>query len=363
MARTPGVRRLYATGQYSQKELGDMFGMSAQTVSTLVGPQRISVAALKAIKPEIRRLYVEGNHTLAEIAAVFDIGISSVHNAQTSESRKTRRRLEQGRRSARHDAMGEDWKTGDYTLDQLSEKWDCTRTAISIGLKEAGTSGRDKQYMHKRIRELYAAGQTHKALAKRYGYSEHWIARLIWKASDAPERTCPQCGTRFRPKRNACLFCKTDCRIQHKVEKICAVCAKSYRTNHRRQRTCSPKCNGVWRKIQSIDRGLKLRELRRAGCSDALISRKTGSRLSTIVTACARGRRGTYLAAIEALNKHSGEVELSPAAQSVVGWAWGVLTKEGLHHYMRTRINSSQRPMTKVVRLDYDVSSESTAHD
>lgn len=344
ITREQAVRRLYATGQYTQKEIGTMFGMCALTVSTLVGPQRISVAAMTAIKPEIRRLYVEGNHTGVEIAALFGISTSAVSHAQTPEARETRRGLEQARRSARHDAMGQDWKTGDYTLDQLSEKWDCTRNAITIGLKEAGTTGKDKQYMHRRIRELYAAGQSREALAERYGVSEHWIARLIWKASDAPQRTCrfSQCGNQFRPKRRNHLFCKTHCKVQHKrLEKVCPVCVQSFRTNYPRQRTCSPKCNGVWLKIQSIDGGLRLRELKRAGITDALIIRETGFSLSAITATCGRGRRGTYLAAIEALKKHSGEVGLSPAAQSVVGWAWGVLTREGLDRHVRTQITSS----------------------
>jgi hypothetical protein len=73
------IRRLHATGQRSQTELGEMFRVSARAISTNArgethGQSKLTEDDVR----EIRRLYATGKYTMAKLAKIFGVSNSTI---------------------------------------------------------------------------------------------------------------------------------------------------------------------------------------------------------------------------------------------------------------------------------------------
>ena len=104
-----------------------------------------------------------------------------------------------------------------------------------------------------RARELYAQGVSRQGIATRLGASRSAVTK--WTADmPVPEKPCPVCNERFRPKRTNQRYCSEKCsrhqdyevwKAEHKSpppERPCEGCGESFQPHHTGHHYCSPKC-------------------------------------------------------------------------------------------------------------------------
>ena len=114
-----------------------------------------------------------------------------------------------------------------------------------------------------RARKLYAQGVSRQMIATRLGASRSAVTK--WTADmPVPEKPCPVCNKRFRPKRTNQRYCSAKCsrhqdyevwKKQHTSpppERPCEVCGKRFQPrNDPRQLHCSKKCRDKVRNHQN----------------------------------------------------------------------------------------------------------------
>ena len=104
-----------------------------------------------------------------------------------------------------------------------------------------------------RARELYAQGISRQVIAARLDASRSAVTK--WTADmPAPEKPCPVCNERFRPKRTNQRYCSGKCsrRQDYEVwkdkntsppaERACEGCGQSFQPNHSGHRFCTRQC-------------------------------------------------------------------------------------------------------------------------
>lgn len=76
-----------------------------------------------------------------------------------------------------------------------------------------------------------------------------WAAKEAAKRDPKPDRTCRQCGVRYRPRAHNQVHCSHECvlaarRSRHTVwpERMCLRCGRSFQPTHWRAKYCSEKC-------------------------------------------------------------------------------------------------------------------------
>ena len=296
---------------------------------------RTSPKEVVRITPEIRALYKRGNVTQQEIADRFGICAHTVRKVLPSQDRETRRKTKKQSYSMICEGIIEEWKTGDYSVNQLAERWGRNRVTIGNILRSGGISTNNHEYRDKRISELYAAGHDRKTLAKRFELTERYVVMLAWRGSaDADQRICPVCKEPFPAKRKNHRYCSRKCIRKLKAHKAtCSVCRKPFLAYNSNRQSCGKDCRAVLGKIRSMERDLRIRELRREGCTHREIQKIVGFSLSLIGKICAKGTHSEYLSAIEIVRRHRDQAWLSGFAKLEVRRAAKVLKKHGLERY------------------------------
>ena len=113
-----------------------------------------------------------------------------------------------------------------------------------------------------RARKLYAQGVSRQMIATRLGASRSAVTK--WTADmPVPEKPCPVCNKRFRPKRTNQRYCSAKCsrhqdyevwKKQHTSpppERPCEGCGESFQPHHTRHHYCSTKCRDKVRNHQN----------------------------------------------------------------------------------------------------------------
>ena len=114
-----------------------------------------------------------------------------------------------------------------------------------------------------RARELYAQGISRQVIATQLSASRSAVTK--WTVDmPVPEKACPVCNKRFRPKRTNERYCSKKCsrhqdyevwKVQHTSpppERSCEVCGKHLQPrNDPRQLYCSKKCRDQVRNRQN----------------------------------------------------------------------------------------------------------------
>ena len=113
-----------------------------------------------------------------------------------------------------------------------------------------------------RARKLYAQGVSRQMIATRLGASRSAVTK--WTADmPVPEKPCPVCNKRFRPKRTNQRYCSAKCsrhqdyeewKKQHTSpppERPCEGCGESFQPHHTGHHYCSPQCRDKVRNHQN----------------------------------------------------------------------------------------------------------------
>ena len=110
-----------------------------------------------------------------------------------------------------------------------------------------------KSFEQARARERYAQGVSRQQIAVELGASRSAVTQ--WTADmPVPEKLCPVCKERFRPKRTNQRYCSEKCsryqdyevwKKEHTSpapERPCKGCGESFQPHHTGHHYCSPKC-------------------------------------------------------------------------------------------------------------------------
>ena len=113
-----------------------------------------------------------------------------------------------------------------------------------------------------RARELYGQGVSRQVIATRLGASRSAVNK--WTVDmPVPEKPCPVCKERFRPKRTNQRYCSEKCsrhrdyqvwQVQHTSpppKRPCEGCGESFQPHHTGHHYCSPKCRAKVRNHQN----------------------------------------------------------------------------------------------------------------
>ena len=110
-----------------------------------------------------------------------------------------------------------------------------------------------------RARELYAQGISRQKIATRLGASRSAVTQ--WTVEmPVPQKPCPVCKERFRPKRTNERYCSKKCRRRGQYQNVvpppsirpCEKCGNHFQPrNDPRQVYCSPQCRDKVRNHQN----------------------------------------------------------------------------------------------------------------
>lgn len=296
----------------------------------------------EATVSEIRSLFSVGGYSQYQIAEMVGINIRTVRKQLTQEERD--RRSERRKRDYENRIAGvvDEWQTGEYNLNQLSQRWEVSRDRIGTMLRRGGESARDTKYRNAVIFRLHKEGRAYDWLSVRFGLTVKTVEKIMGETRP-DQQTCPICHGSFAPHFRGQDTCSKRCaNYKRNIEKKCIVCDHPYFARSVDQQCCGTSCTAVLFRIRGIERGLRIRALRGAG----LLYREIATITGFSVSACQQAVRSTkttrpvFLEAVEIILRHTGKTWLSGLAKMELRRAWVVLRSEGLERYVRGLQNS-----------------------
>lgn len=296
---------------------------------------------LVRIIPEMRARYQTGSYTVDRLADHFRVATNTVMNALRPQDYFECDQARKNRILAVYDGIAAEWRSGDYTVKQIAERWGRKPNRITNIISDMGMSSHDLQYRNARIADRHEAGESRESIAKRYGIRENYVLRIL-NAFPNTLRICIRCGGSFMPTDVKHVNCTQRCaEWASRVTKTCWICGTVFETTARRQEVCSTTCTGNVRRVRSVEQSLNVRRLRRLGHTYKEVSLLSGVSPGSVKTMLKKNRRGEYLKAIETMRRHRGQEWLSGLAKLEVKRARDVLKAEGLDHYYGGKVEGT----------------------
>lgn len=301
----------------------------------------------EAVVSQIRSLFFTG-YSQYQIGEMVGVNIRTVRKQLTQQERdrrsERRKRDSENRIEGRIEGVVDEWQTGEYDLNQLSQRWGVSRKRIGMMLRRGGESARETKYRNALIFRLHKQGRAYDWLSDRFDLTVKTVEKIMG-ATRPDQQTCPICNGSFVPHFRGQDCCSRGCaNYKRNIEKKCLVCGSPYFTRNVDQQCCSTSCTPVLFKIRGIEKGLEIRALRRAGLPYKEIATITGLSLSACKEAVrsTKATRPVFLEAVEIVLRHTGKTWLSAVAKMELRRAWIVLRSEGLERYVRGLQNSAR---------------------